>query len=543
MIVLRIALLLGVLGATVAPASAATDLEFFGTPAVQPAKSPAAIAVEAALVAATDRGDPLEGIVLDGVRDFYAGRGFEPLWFAAEEAPPQAVALRREMDLAGRYGLDPALYATPHFNSRPGSEPERLAAVEVEFSRALARFVTHISSGRIRPSDISSLITLEPERPDIGDVLVQLASAPSVDEALAGYEPQHPQYEALKAKLAELRALGPEEERIVVPEGTLLKPGISDERVPLLRKRLGLELPAETAAESYDDLTVMAVEAFQEKNGLNVDGIIGPATLLVLNGRSREEDIAAILANMERWRWMPRDLGRFHVMVNAPEFMVRVVDGGTVKHETRVIVGTPKNPTPTFSHQLSHIIVNPYWNVPLSILKNEMMPEIRADPWGYFARYGYEVLAEVGGRVRRIDPAWVDWYRVNPRALHVRQVPGDHNALGRIKFMFPNQHSVYLHDTPTKSLFERDRRAFSHGCVRVQNPMDFADAILPVGAPQWNSSRLKDLYGSQERHVNLDTQIPVHLSYFTMTVAADGTLNRLEDIYGYDGKMTEFLGF
>jgi murein L,D-transpeptidase YcbB/YkuD len=172
-----------------------------------------------------------------------------------------------------------------------------------------------------------------------------------------------------------------------------------------------------------------------------------------------------------------------------------------------------------------------------------MMPEIRANPWGYFSYYGYEVLAQVGGRVRRIDPAWVDWYRVNPRLLHVRQVPGDHNALGRIKFMFPNQHSVYLHDTPTKSLFSRDRRAFSHGCVRVQNPMDFADAILPVGAPEWNSSRLKDLYGSQERHVNLDTQIPVHISYFTMTIAADGTLRRFEDIYGYDRKMTEFLGF
>jgi murein L,D-transpeptidase YcbB/YkuD len=551
MVVLRVALLLGALAATVLPAAAATDIGILGTAASNPSASQISArlalaevrAVEAGLAAADDRGDAIERIVLEGVRGFYEVRGFEPLWFNAGDVSAQAVTLRRRMDAADEYGLDPALYATPHFALRHYYDPGRLAEADVEFSRAVARFVTHIASGRIRPTDISSLITLEPERPDVGEALWRLSQEPSVDTLLAGYESQHPQYRVLKAKLAELRAIGEKDERIIVPEGALLKPAMSDERVALLRERLGVQLTPESAADLYDDATVAAVEEFQDENGLGVDGIVGPATLLALNGRSREEDIASVIANMERWRWMPRDLGKLHVMVNVPEFLVRVVDDGTVAHETRVIVGKPRNPTPTFSHSMSHIIVNPYWNVPVSILRNEMLPEIQANPWGYFRHYGYEVLANVGGRMRRIDPAWVDWYRINPRSVHVRQVPGAHNALGRIKFMFPNQHSVYLHDTPTKSLFGRDRRAFSHGCVRVQNPLDFADAILPIAAPEWNSSRLERLYGGKERRVDLANPVPVHLSYFTTTIAADGTLRHFDDLYGYDRKMTEFLGF
>ena len=145
------------------------------------------------------------------------------------------------------------------------------------------------------------------------------------------------------------------------------------------------------------------------------------------------------------------------------------------------------------------------------------------------------------GAIRQINPYWVDWYRVDARAIQVRQVPGDFNALGRIKFMFPNQHSVYLHDTPSKKLFQRDQRAFSHGCVRVENPLEFADAILPVAAPEWNSGRLEKLYGGKERRINLDTPVPVHLAYFTIMLDADGEMRRFEDIYGYDQETTALM--
>jgi murein L,D-transpeptidase YcbB/YkuD len=228
-------------------------------------------------------------------------------------------------------------------------------------------------------------------------------------------------------------------------------------------------------------------------------------------------------------------------MVNVPEFMVRVVEGDTVRHATRVIVGQPATPTPTFSNRIDHLVVNPYWNVPVSIVVNEMMPEIRRNPYGFFINGGYQVLANTGDAMSVVNPARIDWYRVNPRAIRIRQVPGDFNALGRIKFMFINEHSVYLHDTPTKALFNRDFRAFSHGCVRVQNPLAFADAILPVAAPDWNSARIETLYGGQERRVNLANPVPIHLAYFTLTAEADGTLRSFQDLYGYDGALLGLL--
>jgi murein L,D-transpeptidase YcbB/YkuD len=311
---------------------------------------------------------------------------------------------------------------------------------------------------------------------------------------------------------------------------------VRDARVSLLRVRLAAP-SASGEDELFDAELAAAVIAFQASQGLADDGVAGPHTLAALNGPDREADIAAAAANMERWRWMPRDLGDFHVLVNVPEFVVRVFSDGEEVHQTRVVVGKPANPTPTFSHAIDHLVVNPYWNVPTSIVTKEMIPEIRGSGGNYFSRQGYQVFAQVGGRSYQVDPGRIDWNRVNPRAVRIRQVPGDRNALGRIKFMFPNQHSVYLHDTPSKRLFQRDERALSHGCVRVDEPLAFADALLPYAAPEWNSVRLKKLYGGKERRINLDRPVPVHLAYFSMRIEADGTIRRFRDIYGYDQRM------
>jgi murein L,D-transpeptidase YcbB/YkuD len=528
-------ILLAALGASPAAAYVATDGD--GVAVAAKPSSPYSEALRAALKTFADTSDPVENAVLAGVRAFYESRNFELLWLNERTVTPRMMALRRRMDAADTFGLDPALYQTPKLARFFLDDPALLARADIEFSQAVARFVTHIASGRLPPSDVSRLITLDPERPDIGKALSELSSGQErIFIALARYEPAHPQYRALKAALAELRASTDDEDRIVVPDGVLLKPGMSDDRVPLLRQRFKMKLAADAGLTTYDDALVQAVEAFQTDNGLKVDGIVGPATLALMNGASREDDIAAVVANLERWRWMPRDLGAFHVFVNVPEYMVRVFRDGEAVHETRVIVGKPNNPTPMFSHVMDHLVVNPYWNVPYSIIKNEMMADLRRNPYG-FSRGGYQVFARIGGRYRRIDPALVAWAGISPRLLQIRQVPGDRNALGRIKFMFPNQHSVYLHDTPSKKLFQRDHRALSHGCVRVQNPLEFADAILPVAAPEWNSARIEKLYGGKERRINLDTPIPVHLAYFTIAVDADGTLRRFADIYGYDSKI------
>lgn len=237
-----------------------------------------------------------------------------------------------------------------------------------------------------------------------------------------------------------------------------------------------------------------AVVAFQSENGLQADGVVGSRTLLALNAASEDGmTVSDILANMERWRWMPRDMGAFHIFVNIPEFSARLFRDGTKVYETRVVVGKPSNQTPVFSDVMDHVIVNPYWNVPYSIASEELLPSILSDA-SYLPRRNYEVLA--GGRV--VDPASVDWSGVNLNQVRIRQRPGSGNALGQIKFMFPNRHAVYLHDTPSKSLFARSARAFSHGCVRVQDPFDFADALLQLDT-QWTAARLKSMIGGEEK--------------------------------------------
>jgi L,D-transpeptidase YcbB len=536
MIVLRIALLVFAVAGLSVPAFARLDLyESERTIAL----SPQAEAVRAVFDEASAE-DPIEKQVLEGVRTFYLSRQYEPLWLADRTATRQMAALRRMMDRAESYGLDSIAYQTPSLAPIYVNDPQTIGRAEVEFSRAVARFVTHIASGRIEPTDISRVISLGPERPDLSRALTLLSQSPAVAVDLGRLEPPHEQYRKLRAALSKLRASPDDAERIIVPDGDLLKPGKSDARVPALRQRLGIVLADGAEPDVYDEALVDAVKLAQTEAELTPDGIVGPRTLAVLNGRSRADDIALVVANLERWRWMPRRLGDFHIMVNVPEFMVRVVDKGVVAHQTRVIVGKPTQPTPTFSHVMDHVVVNPYWNVPSSIVRNEMLPAARSNP-GYFSRGGYQIFALINGRYRRIDPYWVSWGYVSARQIQVRQVPGDFNALGRIKFMFPNQHSVYLHDTPSKKLFERDFRALSHGCVRVQNPLAFADAILPVAAPEWNSKRLEKMYGGPERSVKFDTPIPVHLAYFTAGIGADGELKVFEDIYGYDTKITEHL--
>ncbi|MHA1189283.1 MAG: L,D-transpeptidase family protein, partial [Alphaproteobacteria bacterium] len=230
-----------------------------------------------------------------------------------------------------------------------------------------------------------------------------------------------------------------------------------------------------------------------------------------------------------------------HVRVNIPEFHLRVVHNGQPIHDTRVVVGKTTNKTPVFSDEMEHMIVNPYWNVPVSILRNEMLPGLRRNPRGYVAKRGYEVLAISGGRARKVDPGSVNWSAAAPGKYRIRQRPGVRNALGRIKFIFPNKHSVYLHDTPSKSLFSKDRRAFSHGCVRVQNPFDFAEALL-VSEPKWSGAQLRKMSSGKQRRIKLDKKIPVHLSYFTLTADASGGLSTFPDIYGYDGRMRKALG-
>jgi murein L,D-transpeptidase YcbB/YkuD len=414
-----------------------------------------------------------------------------------------------------------------------------LADADLMLSESIATYVHEAQTGKVDPASISSDIGYKPVAPDGIGALNYLLSAKNPVAAMVAYNPPLEGFERLRAALAEARAAALVREHTEIAPGPTIKPGMTEARVLHLRKRL--EMPAQPGSDPnlFDEALVEAVVAFQKTSGLKPDGMVGGNTLKKLND-AVSDPTNVIISNMERWRWMPRDLGRFYVNVNVPQFEVILRRNGAIIHSTRIVVGKPANKTPIFSDEIEHVIVNPYWNVPSSITTKEMWPEIVGDP-GSLTRQNYEVFANVGGRFREVDPLLVDWYTINPRHIQIRQRPGAGNALGNIKFMFPNKHDVYLHDTPSKSLFQRDYRAFSHGCVRVMNPMEFADALL-TEEPDLGVAKIKKLIGGRETKLDLARHVPVYLTYFTAWVDEDGKLQLRNDLYGHDAKVRKALG-
>jgi murein L,D-transpeptidase YcbB/YkuD len=484
---------------------------------------------------------------------FYGARHFEPLWLttAADGAvafSPKAEAIMSVFRKSTLEGFNPADYLTPALDvAAAGADPEKLAALETAFSAATIRYAQDAYGGRVNPLDVNSTWTIEPKRVNAAELLIDLAKSDDPQAILADLSPHSREFLTLKAALAKFYG-GDEivDSAVTIPEGPMLRPGMQDDRVTLLRQRLDVPEPEipETASSdaqakvdiNYDAPLVTAVKAFQESLGLTADGIVGPATVAALNGgaATTKEDI---IANMERWRWEPDDLGDFNVFVNIPEFRLGIYDHGKLAYSTRVVVGRPQNQTPVFNNSIKHIVVNPYWNVPPSIAVNEIKPNLMANP-GYLASQNMEML--YGGKV--VNAAAIDWTTTNINSFHVRQKPGGGNALGQIKFLFPNEHDVYLHDTPSKSLFSRSYRAYSHGCVRVQNPMEFADALLRTSNPQITAASLESLFGPTEKWVNIANHVPVHIAYFTLRVDEDGTIRSYGDVYGMNKRMKELLG-
>ena len=463
------------------------------------------------------------------VEAFYASRDFAPLWIANGVMSERAKAAAVYLSGIEADGLDPSDYPIPAF--RAGAEPEALAEAEIKFTDTVLTFARQAQTGRVHFSRVSADIQYDVVKPEPVDVLAKLANAKNIGEALDSYNPPQPGYQALKAKLAELRNSKSETGKPPIPNGQVLKYSknkkgvevlMDDPRVPALRERLGLT--GDASDITYDKKLADAVAKFQKERELKVTGQLNSSTLDAINGPRRERDADVIVANMERWRWMPRDLGKTYVMVNIPDYSLRIVRDNKLVWKTKIVVGKPNLATPIITADMKFITVNPTWNVPPSIIQNEYLPALQQDP-NALERIGLKIEQNADGTVR------------------IWQPPGDRNALGRIRFNFPNKFLVYQHDTPDKHLFANDKRAYSHGCMRVENPLKYGEVLLSLVMPneKYSENRLRSMFGGSEININFPTHIPVHITYQTAFVDDADKLVIRDDIYGRDARVVSVL--
>lgn len=400
------------------------------------------------------------------VAAFYQARGFTPLWSANGVALPRAQAAIDYLAKVAAEGLDPRDYPVPQL-SKTMSE-ESAASADLKLMAAVLTYARHASAGRVSFTRVSGAILYAPHAANPADVLRQLDAADDVAPVLASLEPQHRGFKALQAQLAKELAGG------------------------------------NSAASNVEDTDTHKHHAAPKK---------------------RADVISTLIANLERWRWLPRELGPNYVMVNIPDYTLSVVEQGRPIWRTKIVVGKPgATATPLLSETMKYLTINPTWNVPPSIIRNEYLPALERDP-AALDRIGLKVAHNPDGSVRIYQP------------------PGERNALGRIRFNFPNPFLVYQHDTPDKQLFARDMRALSHGCMRVQNPEQYAEILLSLSQPNENYTiaRIKGLYGPEERTVNLLSPVPVYVTYQTAFVDDSGILNVRSDLYGLDAAILKLM--
>lgn len=470
------------------------------------------------------------------VEKFYTARDFAPVWTQAGKLTGSGKGVVARLKDAASDGLNPSDYPTPDFAT--ATTPDALADADLKLTASMLDYARHAQSGRMHWSQVSGDIQY-PEHPtDPAEVLANVTSASDASLALDGYNPPHKLYQALKRKLAELRGQG-DGPVVQIADGSMLKytppraknqPAIDveDDRVPQLRAKLGITENAND--RHYDAKVAEAVRKFQSTAELKPTGVLDDKTIKAINSPKRDRQIDTVIVNMERWRWLPRDLGAqsigdAYVILNIPDYTLKVMQNGAQVWTTRVVTGQPGiHATPLLTETMKFITVNPTWNVPPSIIYNEYLPALQQDP---------TVLERMGLRLEH-----------NPDgSIHISQPPGERNALGRIRFNFPNKFLVYQHDTPDKNLFAKEERAFSHGCMRVQNPDQYASVLLNITEPNahYTPEKIKSMYGSSEINLNFPTPIPVNITYQTAFVDDEGNLQFRKDVYGRDANMLSLL--
>jgi murein L,D-transpeptidase YcbB/YkuD len=416
-----------------------------------------------------------------------------------------------------------------------------LANYELAMTRAVLNYGHHAKAGRIDPAKVRHSLNFPVSIKDPAAFLSSLRTRDDVKEQLQDLHPKHPQFVALQKRLVELRGAGEESISTKIPDGPVLRAGMTHDNVALLRKRLKVEAPEGAAAKKFDEALKDAVIAFQKKKGIKGDGIVGAGTRRTLNTGSNKRQILRILVNMERWRWLPDNLGGdagIYVWANIPEFRVRIVKGGEVAFTERVIVGKVGNQTPVFSDAMEWIEFHPVWYVPNSIKVADIAPSLRRQTSKVVSRYHLKLNCGALGN----DWTKIDWNKTDIRKCGISQPPGPRSVLGNFKFKFPNAHIVYMHDTPQKNLFSSATRAYSHGCVRIKNPRRMAEVLL-ANDKGMTSTRIGAILNGPKRPYTekLNKHVPVHLTYFTAMFDDDGAFKTKRDIYGHDRRLAQAL--
>ncbi len=514
----------------------------------------------------------------DGMRaalkDFYNDRSGKPFWIDGGKLSTAAEAVIAVVGRAGDYALKPSDYPLPSVPLGTGgaaATPDELAEAEIKLSLAGLNYAHDAHVGRINPEQVSNIIDRGSTPPDPKKVLEGLAKASDAGKELLAYQPQQPQFELLRKKYLELKSgkttqaadisadasvvdvtATIDATAIRLPSGPTLRPGDTHPQIAMLRQRLGAFLAPDAAAgdeNSYDDVLAVAVRKFQTDHNLADDGLVDRKLRRALNATALRKDVALkkapaaksegssaaldrIAVNLQRWRWMREDMGDYYVLDNVPEFLTRVVENGKVIFTEKIVTGKTDTPTPTFSQDMQFIEFHPFWNVPNSIKTGEILPKLRQ---------GSDIMEVQNLRAfykgQPVDVYNVDWSNTDIRNFDFQQPPSKENVLGVVKFMFPNHFDVYMHDTPSKSLFGKDVRTYSHGCMRVQNPDQFA-AVLLEHDQGWSQSDVQRAIGSGgNQQVRLQKHIPVHVAYFTAWVQDDGKLATFSDWYGHDRRL------
>ena len=494
-------------------------------------------------------GDQIFSVVL--VKSFYKGRKFYPAW-SENGHLTQVDTLIRAVEEAYGDGLSPDYYHLNRIKSlvdevgkESAPDSTQLSDLDILLTDAFLTLGCHLSAGCVNPVTIETKWFAKSLKVDVSSVLEQALNKKQIQEALSGLRPQKNIYNRLRLALSLYRKLSSNADWPLVSAGPSLKKGSKSDRVVELRKRLAasgdLAAVEATVEDLFDEKVEQTIFSFQKRHGLKVDGVVGRATLNALNIPLKER-MRQMELNMERLRWILGSLEERYIVVNIANYQLDVIENDKSILSMKVVIGKPYQATPIFTAKMTYLVINPVWNIPDSIARKEILKKAKKDPH-YLAEQNINVFRGWGSQEQHIDTEHIDWSQVTEKSFpyRFRQEPGPLNPLGTLKFMFPNEYDVYLHDTPSKRLFSENVRAFSHGCARIEKPLELAEYLLRDD-PRWSHKELASaITKGTEQIVMIHHPVNVHFLYLTAWVDESGTVQFRNDIYGRDALLDEAL--